>query len=41
MHTIRVLKVLLDALIRKKKTQKKKRTVAIAITVKLGYKELL
>lgn len=40
MHTIRVLKVLLDALIRKKK-HKKKRTVAIAITVKLGYKELL
>lgn len=39
MHTIRVLKVLLDALIRKKKP--KKRTVAIAITVKLGYKELL
>lgn len=39
MHTIRVLKVLLDALLRKKK--QKKKTVAIAITVKLGYKELL
>lgn len=35
MHTIRVLKVLLDGLIRKKIT------AAIAVTVKLGYNELL
>lgn len=40
MYIIRVLKVFLDALIRKKKI-KKKRIVVIVIIVKFGYKEFL
>lgn len=39
MYIIRVLKVFLDALIRKKKL--KKRIVVIVIIVKFGYKEFL